>query len=470
MIMDLQIKNGCITESALARFLNRCREKKVEIHALTIAKNGEKICRMGVAPYDCDQKRQVYSMSKSFTSTAVGFAFDEGLLKVDDKVLSFFPDQLCCGDRTLWEKLTVEDLLTMQTGHITDPTEVCVTASDDWAQAFFRCPLVKEPGTHYVYNTAATYMLSLIVSKLTGMTVLDYLWPRLFEPLGIVPEGWGVCPKGISHGGWGLHISAEDALTFGQFYANGGVWNGKQLLSKEWIGLATSNHRLANNEYDNPDWKMGYGYQFWMNCRGGYRADGAHGQFILVYPDGTVVSCLAMTSFTQAQLDLIGMLLDEMTVESGDSLPEAMAAMNAAYFGEAVPVLPEGSWKAEPNHFGITWLKFTEDEDGVGMLISNGERIQKIRFGKDSWIENRFCLHNMAPDIQLVRRPHDDPSHAACACKAENGGLHLTLRFLDAPHVLEIFTEEKDHELGLRLTWGESGYDESARYIRLKRM
>lgn len=468
--MDLCLRKEFITESALARFLNRCREKNVEIHALMISKDGETICRMGVDPYTCDHKRQIFSMSKSFTSTAVGFASDEGLLKVEDKVLSFFPDQVCAGDAALWEKLTVEDLLTMQTGHILDPTEVSVVSSDNWVEAFFRCPLVKEPGTHYVYNTAATYMLSVIITKLTGMTVLDYLWPRLFEPLGIVPARWGVCPKGISQGGWGLYINAEEALTFGKFYAAGGMWNGKQLLSKEWISRATSNHRLAVNEYDNPDWKMGYGYQFWMNCRGGYRADGARGQFILVYPDGYVVSCLAMTACTQDQLDLIGQLLDEMSVVSEDDLQTAISAMSEAYFGEAALCIPEGSWKAEPNHFDITWLKFLPDEDGTGLLVSNGERIQKIRFGKDNWIENHFCLRNMEPDIQLVRRPHDDPSHAACACKAEGDDLHLTLRFLDTPHVLEIFTEESGNDLTLHLDWGGVGYDAAAKYIRLKKM
>lgn len=468
--MDLYLNKQAVTESALARFLSRCAEKKVDIHALMIRKDGELICRMGVPPYTCDQKRQVFSMSKSFTSTAVGFAFDEGLLKPEDKVLSFFPDQVCSGDRTLWEKLTVEDLLTMQTGHIVDPTEVCVVGSDNWAEAFFHCPLVKEPGTHYVYNTAATYMLSVIVTKLTGMTVLDYLWPRLFEPLGIVPEGWGICPKGISHGGWGLHISAAEALTFGQFYANGGVWNGKRLLSEEWVTRATSNHRLAVNESDNPDWKMGYGYQFWMNCRGGYRADGARGQFSLVYPDGYVVSCLAMTPFTQDQLDCISTLLDELAVESDDDLQAALAAVNAAYFSKEELVLPEGSWKAAPNHFGITWISFRPDEEGAALLVSNGETIQKICFGRENWIENRFRLHNMEPDIQLVRRPHDDPSHAACACRMEEGGLHLTLRFLDTPHMLEIFTEEKENSLTLRLDWGASGYDEAARFVRLGKM
>lgn len=469
-MMDLYLRKEFITESALARFLNSCHEKQVEIHSLMISKDGETICRMGVAPYTCDQKRQVFSMSKSFTSTAIGFASDEGLLKVEDKVLSFFPDQVYTGEEVFWEKLTVEDLLTMQTGHIVDPTEASVAVSDDWVRAFFRFPLVKEPGTHYVYNTVATYMLSAIITKVTGMSLLDYLWPRLFEPLGIVPSRWGICPKGISHGGWGLYVSAEDALTFGKFYAAGGMWNGKQILSKEWIDRATSNHRLAVNEYDDPDWKMGYGYQFWLNCRGGYRADGARGQFVLVYPDGYVVSCLAMTSHTQDQLDLIGKLLDEATVESEDDLQTAMAAMNKAYFGQDALVLPEGSWKAEPNHFGITWLKFQPEEDDAALLVSNGEYIQKIRFGKNDWIENHFCLRNMEPDIQLVRRPHDDPSHAACACKAEENGLHLTMRFLDTPHVLEIFTKEDEEMLSLRLDWGGSGYDESARYIRLKRM
>lgn len=468
--MDLYLNKKRITESALARFLNRCTDDQVEIHALMIEKDGELICRMGVPPYTCGHKRQVFSMSKSFTSTAVGFAYDEGLLKPEEKVLSFFPDQVCCGDRALWEKLTVEDLLTMQTGHIVDPTEVSVTMSDDWVGAFFHCPLMKEPGTHYVYNTAATYILSVIVTMLTGMTVLDYLWPRLFEPLDIVPEGWGVCPMGVSQGGWGLHISAEDALKFGRFYADGGVWKGEQLLSKEWVDRATSNHRLAINEADNPDWKMGYGYQFWMNCRGGYRGDGARGQFVLVYPDGYVVSCLAMTAFTQKQLDHISTLLDELTVESGDDLQTAFARVNGAYFGEEKLVLPEGSWLAAPNHFDITWVKFLADEEGAALLISNGELIQKIRFGSEDWIENRFSLHNMEPDIQLVRRPHDDPSHAACAVRAENGELHLTLRFLDTPHVLEIFTETWEDTLTLRLDWGGAGYDDAARFIRLKKM
>lgn len=468
--MELYLNESIIKRGALARFLKSCKAQKVDIHTLMIQKDGELICRLGVPPYTCSQKRQVFSMSKSFTSTAIGFACDEGLLRVEDKVLDYFPGVSCCGDRSLWEKLTIEDLLTMQTGHILDPTEPVTVMTDDWAAAFFRHPLVREPGTHYVYNTAATYMLSAILTKLTGETVLDYLWPRLFEPLGIVPEGWGICPKGISHGGWGIHISSEDALKFAAFYAADGIWNGQRLLSKEWIDRATRDHRM---DYDNesPDWHAGYGYQFWRNARSGYRADGARGQFAIVYSkEGIVVSCFAMTDFIQNQLNCISTLIDEVAIDSDDDLELAVKAMSAEYFGGMSLTLPQGTWKAAPNHFNFTWMKFLPDDEGAALLISDGSSIQKLKFGKADWIKNRFRFHNFEPDIQLVRRPHDDPSHAACACKMESDGLHLILRFLDTPHLLEILVREDGDSLIFRLDWGTSGYDEAAREIRFTRL
>ena len=219
------------------------------------------------APYSAQENHELYSLSKSFTSTAVGMAVAEGKLSIDDEVLKFFPDDAPDKPSANLKAMRVHDLLTMNTGN---QDEVPTAADKISARAFLTNAVPHKPGTHFKYNTPATFMLSAIVQKQTGLTVLDYLRPRLFEPLGITQPVWNTNWQGISLGGYGLSVRTEDIARFGQLYLQRGNWQGKQLIPKEWVEMATSK-QVSNGSNPKSDWDQGYGFQFWRCRNGAYR-------------------------------------------------------------------------------------------------------------------------------------------------------------------------------------------------------
>ncbi len=241
-------------------------------------------------PYAPQVPHSLYSLSKSFTSTGIGLAVAEGLLTVDDPVLKFFPDDAPANPSENLKAMRLRHLLSMDTGHQQDTTKDVFRGKDDnWPRAFLSLRVEHQPGTWFVYNTAATYMLSAIITRLTGESLSDYLQPRLFEPLGIQNPRWETDPCGISIGGSGLHITTEDIARFGQLYLQKGLWEGKRIVPETWITEATSIHSDNSNTGTNPDWKVGYGYQFWRCRHNVYRGDGAFGQFCIVMPEWDAV-------------------------------------------------------------------------------------------------------------------------------------------------------------------------------------
>jgi CubicO group peptidase (beta-lactamase class C family) len=190
----------------------------------------------------------------------------------------------------------------MSAGH---ELEVKFTTNAPWVQSFLAHPVPFKPGTHFQYNTPGTHMLSAIITKVTGQTVLDYLRPRLFEPLGIAHPEWGSSPQGNSFGGWGLKLCTEDIAKFGQLYLQQGKWNGKQLVPAAWVAQATAK-QVSNGSDPTKDWDQGYGFQFWRCRHGAYRGDGAFGQFCLVLPEqDAVIAITADTGDMQAELNVV---------------------------------------------------------------------------------------------------------------------------------------------------------------------
>ena len=209
------------------------------------------------APYEAAAPHSLYSLSKSFTSTAVGLAIAEGKLSLDDEILRFFPEDTPSDPSKNLKAMRVSDLLRMSTGHQTEPRR---TPEAPWTKTFLAEPVPNKPGTHFLYNTSGTYMLSAIVQKATNQTVLDFLKPRLFEPLGIDHPTWETSPQGISTGGYGLSIRTEDIAHFGQLYLQKGQWHGKQLVPEAWVEAATS-RQTSNGSSPQSDWEQGYGYR-----------------------------------------------------------------------------------------------------------------------------------------------------------------------------------------------------------------
>lgn len=295
-----------IASAALLAFLEEAVETIEELHSFMLLRHGQVVAEGWWSPYGAALPHVLFSLSKSFTSTAAGMAIAEGRFSLDSPVVSFFPDDLPAEISDNLATMRVRHLLSMSTGHAQDTTSPVVrTQNDNWVQAFLAQPVDYPPGTHFVYNSGATYMVSAILQKVTGMTLLEYLTPRLFAPLGITGATWETCPRGINVGGWGLSVKTEDIARFGQLYLQKGVWNGERLLSEAWVAEATSS-QVSNGDDANSDWAQGYGYQFWRCRHGAYRGDGAFGQYCVVLPEQeAVIAITAGVSNMQAVLNLV---------------------------------------------------------------------------------------------------------------------------------------------------------------------
>lgn len=291
-----------VSSVKVREFLEAADKDVKSMHSFMLVRHGHVVAEAWWAPEAADKQHVLWSLSKSFCSTAVGLAVDEGKLSLDDTVLKFFPDDAPPEPSANLKAMRVRDLLTMSTGH---QDEVKLDDKTPWVKAFLAHPVPHKPGTHFRYNTPATFMCSAIVQKVTGKTVLDYLKPSLFEPLGIRDPRWDANPQGMSIGGYGLFVRTEDIAKFGQLYLQKGKWDGKQLLSSKWVEQATSK-QVSNGSDPERDWDQGYGFQFWRCRHGAYRGDGKDGQFCVVLPEqDAVVAITANTGNMQSQLNIV---------------------------------------------------------------------------------------------------------------------------------------------------------------------
>lgn len=307
-------------DKAMEKYLNAVQKSGQDLHSIMIVQHGNVIAQQWLGEGKEDEPHILNSVSKTFTATAVGLAIAEGRMKVTDKVISFFPDKLPATVSDNLAAMTVHDLLTMNCGHDTDPTRAIEEkAGSDWVQEFLAFPVKHKPGTFFTYNSLGTYMLSAIVQKVTGEKVVDYLYPRLFRPLGIVNVKWKESPQGINTGGWGLYLKTEDLAKMGQLLLQKGRWNGRQILPEDWVkeasacqvpslpaGMKPEMLKQSKVKPQTSDWLQGYGYQMWQCRHNAYRADGANGQYILVLPEkDAVIAVTANIPDMQAELNLI---------------------------------------------------------------------------------------------------------------------------------------------------------------------
>ena len=297
-----------IPSAAILDFVQAADTAVDAMNGFVLVRHGRVVAEGWWAPYDPATPHMLYSLSKSFTSTAVGLLVAEGKLSLDDPVLKFFPADAPAEPSANLRAMRVRDLLRMQTGQTSEAPlglgEDTTQRARTWVQRFLAHPVPYKPGTHFLYNTPATYMLSAIVQQVSGQTVRDYLGPRLFTPLGMGQPAWAESPQGISLGGYGLNVRTEDIATFGQLYLQRGMWNGRQLLPAAWVDEATA-RQTSNGSAPTSDWDQGYGYQFWRS-RHGYRGDGAFGQYMLVLPEyDAVVAINSGTGDMQRVMNLV---------------------------------------------------------------------------------------------------------------------------------------------------------------------
>ncbi|MCA9140744.1 MAG: serine hydrolase [Planctomycetales bacterium] len=314
-----------VSSAGIREYIETADREVQSMHSFILVRHGHVVAEAWWKPESAQTPHVLWSLSKSFTSTAVGLAVAEGKLSIDDPVLKFFPEDAPENPSGNLKQMRVRDLLTMSTGH---QDEVNWREAPDWAKAFLAHPVPHKPGTHFRYNTPATYMLSAIVQKVTGETVLDYLTPRLFEPLGIERPKWDQSPQGISIGGYGLYLRTEDIAKFGQLYLQKGEWNGKQIVPAEWVEMATSK-QVSNGSDPSRDWDQGYGFQFWRCRHGAYRGDGKDGQFCIVLPEqDAVIAITANTGDMQAELNIVwDKLLPAFTDSPLDDNPQEKAQL-----------------------------------------------------------------------------------------------------------------------------------------------
>ena len=307
-------------DAAMADYIAAVEAAGQDLHSVMVLKDGEVLFEKWMSEGKPDEPHILNSVSKTFTSTAVGLAVNEGLLSIEDKVISFFPEDLPEEVSDNLAAMTVRDLLTMTCGHETDPTGLAWRTDSNWAKAFLAVPVTRTPGEVYCYNSLGTYMLSAIVQKVTGEKVIDYLTPRLFEPLGISGMTWSESPDGVNTGGWGLYLKTEDLAKMGQLLLQKGKWGREQLVPAGWVedasarqvhsinaGLNSDMLEKMPEEYlRESDWTQGYGYQMWRCRHNAFRADGANGQYIIVIPDkNAVVVTTAAIQDMQAEINLI---------------------------------------------------------------------------------------------------------------------------------------------------------------------
>jgi CubicO group peptidase (beta-lactamase class C family) len=434
-----------VSSAAIRSFIKATAASGLDWHSFMLLRHGNVIAEGWWKPFDPQYKHTLYSLSKSFTSTGIGLLVKEGKIAVDDPVISFFKEELPDPVSDNLAKMKIKHLLTMNTGHGQDTMDKLRNSSGTWTKAFLAAPVEHEPGSHFLYNTGATYMLGAIIHKVTGQTLEQYLGPRLFQPLGIKEYDWETSPQGLNTAGYGLRVKTEDIARLGQLYLQKGKWEGKQLLTEGWIDEATRYQTSSNA--GNGDWSQGYGYQFWRCKPGFYRGDGAFGQFCIVMPEQDAVLAItsessnmqkSMTTVWETLLPAIqNGPLKENPTESGElkkelknlSLPVPKAAVKP-------PIAFQNynkKFNLDDNEFKVSSIQFKLSDKNCSCVIKTAQEERTLRFGWENWLlnpENKKYIFNIAgPGRQLV------PSKAAgTAAWIDNNVLQLNLRFVESIH------------------------------------
>lgn len=381
-----------ISSLSILQFIEALEEAQPDaLHSVMIRRHGNIVARGWWAPYAPETPHLLWSLSKSFTSTAIGIAQDEGLLSIDDPVISFFPEDTPEEPSANLKAMRIRDLLRMNTGQAEEPGFRNMQ-TDNWVRAFLEHHVDYKPGTHFKYNSMATYMCSAIIQKVSGMSTLDYLTPRLFEPLGMEIPTWESCPKGISVGGWGLSVCTEDISKFGQMLLQKGMWNGRQLVSEAWVQEATS-FQTSNGSNPDSDWDQGYGYQFWQCRHNAYRGDGAFGQYCVVMPEQDAV--IAITSGSDDLQGILNILWEQLLPAMKEApLPPDEAALeklNQKLESLAISyekgeessalasVISGKTFALEPNDRSIRSITFNFNASPVEITIGGDQGDQTIR-------------------------------------------------------------------------------------------
>lgn len=443
-----------VDSRGLLALLEGLAAANLHLHSLMLVRHGRVVAQGWWAPYAPHLRHTMYSLSKSFCSTAVGLAAAEKRLSLDDKVVSFFPHDLPEMVGPHLAELRVRHLLMMGTGHAGDSLfgPGFTVAEKNWVRSVLSRPIEHPPGTHFAYNNGATFLCSAIVQQATGQTLLDFLNPRLFAPLGIADADWERNPAGMNHGAFGLRVRTEDIAKLGQLYLAQGVWDHQPVLTADWVREATIKqienapaNDLARRETS--DWAQGYGYQFWRCRHGAFRGDGAFGQYCVVLPDQQTV--LAITSETN---DLQGVLnevwkhlLPALSPQPLPANPQSSGQLRERLAALSLPVpagktgSPRGPhidrrvYAMAENSLGINRVSLVL-RDGRGRLsLETPQGDQGVEFGLGRWLagDTTFSPVPLHLVSTLADRRH---ATSAAAAWADDDTLIIDWRFTETAH------------------------------------
>jgi CubicO group peptidase (beta-lactamase class C family) len=449
-----------VSSSGIINFLNAAdTTKSVELHSFMFLRHGKVIAEGWWKPYGPDYKHILYSASKTFTATGIGLAVSENRLKLTDKVISFFPYSLPDTISDYMKELTVQNLLTMSVGQEPEPRSM--GNNGDWINTFLSTKPVHKPGSVFMYNNMATFMLSAIVQQVTGQTLFNFLQPRLFKPLGIRGNDWDLNPQGINMGMIGLRLRTEDLAKFGQLLLQQGVWNNKQLIPKEWVKEATtfkieSNGGSPRISKENNDWAQGYCYQMWRGRNNSFRLDGMGGQFVVILPDlDAVVIFTANARNTQDELNFIHNYLIP-SIKSSSSIPKDQNSYDKLLIKQKelnVKVAGAESTKSrlenkisgkefmlDKNDFDIQSVYFAFNNDACSFAIKRDNQITILKAGYAIWKFSKSPLTSLlAPSRNTASKsidanyavPQASVDAASIYSWSDDSTLELSTRFVE---------------------------------------
>jgi len=469
-----------VPSRAIREFLSAVAAGGQELHSIMLLRHGHVIAEGWWTPFAPSLPHELFSVSKSVTATAVGIAIHEGLLGLDDRVVDLLPGDAPAEVSENLQAMRVRHLLAMNTGHAEDTLGALHSPERNWARVILRRPVENPPGGAFVYNTGATYLLSAILQRLTGQRLLDYLTPRLLQPLGIEGASWERCPRGFDVGGWGLAITTEDLAKFGQLYLQRGRWNDLQLVPAEWVDAVHERQVSNGDPHDADDWTQGYGYQFWLCRHGAYRADGAFGQLAIIMPEQDAV--LALTSALSNTAAVVTAAWDHLLagLSTPGPLPEDPAGH--AELGAALAALaishPAGStmspmaasvsgrnYDLAPNvaHLDGVRVVFAADRAELTLRDEAGEH--RIDCGLGTWITGTAAI----PEAGSFRRTRR-AAVAASGAWADDSTFVARLQAYETPIALLIELAFSAGEITVRLSQNVSfGPTELARSVGVAR-
>jgi CubicO group peptidase (beta-lactamase class C family) len=459
-----------VSSSEILNFLSEAEKRNAGLHSVMVIRHGSVVAEGWWAPYQADIKHGLYSLSKNITATAIGFAVQEGKLSLDDKVISFFPGDLPAVVDENLAAMTVRDLLTMSGGHGSDTLyPLLQTKEGTWARTFLSIPLKYKPGTHFVYNSGSTYMLSAIITKVSGQPMLEYLKPRLFAPLGIEGADWDSDPQGINFGAAGLRLRTEDIARFSQLYLQKGLWKGKRILSGQWIADATA-FQIANNDNgapakkDDDDIKQGYGYHFWLSrpvAQGAYRSEGAFCQFGIVMPKQDAVIVITAEGVSARRVmdlcwDILLPAMKEGILPKNKSaekeLKDKLKSLKlippkGKSESPTMAVVSGKAYKIEKNTRNVESISFRFEKESTVFTLRDDKGEYRIKCGMGEWISGETNIPGSPTNLFVVGIPLPQSTWkiSACGTWTDDNTFVMTWRFPESPH-FDIVTCKFDKE------------------------